>query len=79
MPPWKVLSALKGAINQGCHLSVVWRELQGHGMVLTQMLLCGQAGLFPTEFWYDKHSPEGWEALRGCARWPGSNVCVSCS
>lgn len=79
MPPWKVLSALKGAINQGCHLSDVWRELQGHGMVLTQMLPCGQAGLFPTELWGDKHSPEGWEVLGGCARWPGSNGCVSCS
>ena len=32
-------------------------------VVLTQILLCGQAGLFQTVSWGDRHSPEGWEAL----------------
>lgn len=27
--------------------------------------------------WGDRHSPDGWEALGGCAGWLGSNVCLS--
>lgn len=46
-------------------------------VVLTQMLLCGQAESFQTVSRGDRHSPEGWDALGGCARWRGSNVCVS--
>lgn len=55
----------------------VWRGLQGAAVVLTQVALCGQAGLFQTMSWGDRHSPDGWEALGGCAGWPGSNVCLS--